>query len=417
MVWDPETLGSEVALHVVMKQSSKFFDLIFEDGGELETIADLERIAAEHPHPDWVHFPGPLFRFLLYHIKETGGTAMAISANHAVMDASMMQLVTEDLDQAIALAAGGTMSAASMVARLPAHVDYKVWADSYYNLRTSSEARAATKWHVQRLASISTHVKTGHLLPVRPQVTKVPDAAHFRFEVPGIHKLREEHPSISPAVLVKAAVALVDVQRTGYTHAVFHSLEAARAHFPFVPKSVLDHASGSSQFEAMDVSGPTFQMVVDVVEIDRGADETALGFLERMQADQRALTKHASAPLLEIIKGLDRASPGAGDVVPRLIGTPHFNWVPGLGQADQDASSHVKMVNAVNRSTTGCTYHAGLGGDKGQTIVVNVSGAGACDEEAAALLGKKTVAVVEWLVKRENWNAPVSSFTAALEGL
>lgn len=415
-MWDSDTLGSDVALHVVMKQSSKFFDLIFEDGGELETIEDLKQIPEHHPHPDWVKFPGPMFRFILYDIKETGRAATVVSMNHAVADATMMQLLQEDLDRAFALAAASSTSA-EIVSQLPAHVDFKVWADSYHNLRTSSEARAATKWHVKLLKSIADHVRDGDLLPCKPRASRGPDPTRFSFEVPDIHQLRKEHPHITPTILMKAAVALVDVERTGYTHAVMVNLEAARTHFPFLTKSMLEQPSVGTNLEATDVSGPTFQMVFNVVEIDGNSGETVLEFLERMQEDQAGLTKHASAPLMEIMKELDKIRPGAGGVLPRLVQTPHFNWPPGLGQTGTNPYPNLKMENGVNRPTTGPTYHAGLGGEKNQTLFLNVYGSGPDDEDEAALLGKKTVAIAKWLVTRQNWNVPVVEFPSSLNNM
>lgn len=392
-----------------MKQSTKFFDLIFEDGGELETLDDLKKIPEGHLDPNLVRPPGPLYRVILYDIKETGGAALAVAAHHAIMDASMMQLVHEDMDRAFALTSGHD-TAEAIVSKLPAHVDYKVWADSYFNLRTSSEARAATKWHVKRLRSIAEHVKAGKLLPARSRTwtSLIPNL--FRFDVPGIHKLRKEHPKITPTVLVKAAVALMDVDRTGYTHAVFGNLEAARTNFPFLSKSMLEHVSGHL-LEGMDVSGPAFQIVFNVVAIDRSAKETVLGFLERMQDDQTALTKYASAPLLEIIKELDKISPGSGELVPQLNYTPHFNWVPGLGQTGTDTFANLKMLNSVSKPTTGMMVHAGLGGEKNQTVFMNVYGAGTYDRDEAARIGEKIVAITKWLATSENWNSPVVEYS------
>lgn len=267
IVWDSDKLESEDALHVVMKQSSSFFNLIFEDGGELATLDDLKSIPEKHPHSDWTTYPGPMYRAILYNVKETGGAAFAVSANHSIIDASMMQLIQEDLDRALVLASTND-TAEAIVSQLPVHVDYKVWADSYYNLRTSSEARASAKWHARRLKSIVEHVKAGNHGLSRTRTLSSPEPVLFSFDIPEMHKLRKEHPNITPAVLVKSAVALVEVDRTSYSHATFGNLEAARTHFPFLPRWILEHASESHQFEGTDVSGPTFQIVFNVVEVD-----------------------------------------------------------------------------------------------------------------------------------------------------
>lgn len=414
LVWDPATLESDIALHVVVRQSPKFFDLIFADGGQLETTADLSKMVDEHSHTEYVKCPGPMFRVLLYDIKETGGAAILISVNHSVIDATfVMQLVMDDLDRAFALAAKSSVSA-DIMTQLPTHIDYKVWADSYYNLRTSSEARAATKWHVKRLKSIADHVKVDKVLPPWSGAPRGTDPIRCSAELPDVDKLRSEHPHITPMVLVKAAVALMEVERTGYTHAVFHNLEAARTNFPFMTQMMLERAPGL--FEGTDVGGPTFQTVFNVVEVDRSAEETVLEFLERMQEDQTGLTKHASAPLKEIVKEMERVRPGAGNIVPKLINTPLLNWLPGLTPGlGPNPYSHMKMVHAAIRPASSFVYEAGFGGENNLTLTLNMYGAKLGDEEEATLVGKKTVAITKWLVTKGNWNIPVSGFTDSLK--
>lgn len=425
LVWDAEALGTEDALHVVLKQTPKLFDLTIEDGGELETMADLDNIAVKLPGRNRIPFSGPLSRAILYDIKETGGAAMVTSINHAIIDASLGQIIQEDLDRALAVVTENSTTA-GILAQLHPHTDYKPWADWHYNLRSSIEARASTKWHVRRLKDISEHFEAGALFPAKPYASPEDKATQFvgaepaslAFDVPTIHKLRKEYPHITATAVVKAAVALMNVHRTGYTHAVFGNLEAARTYFPFLPKAVLEHTSGSRQFEASDVSGPCFQMVVNVVKVSRGENETVLQFLERMQQDQTALTKHAAAPLKEIMSGLDKMSPGAGQLIPRVIDTQHFNWVPGLGTTGTDPLQHMRTTSLVVRPTTGLTVHAGLGGKENQTIFMNVFGDNiVMDQGEAGRVGEQIQAITKWLLTSENWTSRVVSYTESLKGL
>ena len=106
-------------------------------------------------------------------------------------------------------------------------------------------------------------------------------------------------------------MALVDVGRTGYTHALFNNFEAGRTRFPFIPTSL--EAINPEVYEASDVNGPVMQGVCNLVEVPRS--QTAIGLLKCMQAEQLELTKHAHAPLRRIIDALNANGTGAGDVV------------------------------------------------------------------------------------------------------
>lgn len=418
-VWDKEALGSDDVLHVIVKQSPKFFDLIVEDGGELETVEDLGNLAKKHPNSSHVDCTGPLFRVDLYNVKEVDGAGMVVSINHAIIDASSTQIITDDLDRALAgLGRSGEASASALLSGLEPHVDYKVWADSYYNLRTSIEARAATKWHVKRLKMLAEHVKTGVLFPAAPRSGEAAGSRRgeepvtVSIDVPGLEGLRKEFPQITPTVVVKAAVALANVFRTGHSHAAFGNLEAARTYFPFVPRAMLEQASGGGHgFEATDVAGPTYTMVFNLVEVNKGGRETVVQFLQRMQDEQTLLTKYASAPLGDMMKGLDDVSPGAGALLPRLMDTQHFNWRPGLGTTGTDPYQHLRMLEMTVRPTTGLVWHAGLGGPRSQTLFMLVYSDGArVTRDDAASMGALAVAVTKWLTTRENWARPVADF-------
>lgn len=415
-------LDSKEALHVIMKQAPAIFNLMFEDGGELETLEELESAAKKPTSPELVDYPGPLCRITLFHVHEIEGAAMVVSLNHAVVDASHAQRILEDLDRTLAVAgARSGVSATELLSGLEPHVDYKIWADSYYNLKTSIEARVATKWHVKRLKSLPEHVKAGALFPsavrsgeaVRIRRGAEPVAAMV--DVPEFHTLRKEHPEITAPVVVKAAIALANVHRTGHSHAVFGSLEAARTYFPFVPKAIVEHATGGHQLEATDVNGPTYQMAFNLVEVKKGGQESAMQFLRRMQVDQTALSKYASAPLREIMRGLDEVSPGSGDLIPRIIDAQHLNWRPGLATSGPDEFQNLKTLDVGVSPTTGLVFHAGLGGSQGQTLFLYAYADGLrVMRDEAASMGETVVAITKWLTTKDNWNLPVGGLLQTL---
>lgn len=424
-MWDSDALGPENILHVVIKQSSKLLDLIVEDSGDLDTLQELEDMAKRHPIPEYVNYPGPLYRVSLFNVKEIDGAAMVVSMNHSVIDASLAQNIQEDLDRVLgAVSKSASVTASALLSELEPHVDYKAWADSYYNLRTSIEARAATRWHVKRLKLLAEHVKAGALFPSTPRSGEAAgsrrgeEPALVAVDVPGFQTLRKEYPQITATAVVRGAIALANVYRTGYSHAAFGNLEAARTYFPFLPKSVIEQASGGHQFEATDVSGPTYQMVFNLVEVNKGGRETVAQFLQRMQDEQTANTKYASAPLKEIMKGLDEISPGSGELLPRLIDTQHLNWRPGLGTTGTNPFQHSEMLDTVVRPTTGLVWHVGLGGPQSQTLFMLVYGDGSrVTREDAARMGDVAVAITEWLTTKENWTQPMVEFRTALSAM
>ena len=171
-------------------------------------------------------------------------------------------------------------------------------------------------YHVKRLSDLHLHKKA--LYPPAPTprqaITESPDGLDYGFDAPGLLELKVSHPGIIAAVVLKAAMALVNVARTGYTHALFNNFEAARTRFPFIPTSL--EALSPETHEASDVNGPVMQGVCNLVEVPRS--QTAISLLKRMQAEQLELTKHAHAPLRRIIDTLNANGTGAGDMVRKL---------------------------------------------------------------------------------------------------
>jgi hypothetical protein len=320
---------------------------------------------------------------------------MAVS--HAVIDASYAQIYSEDFDRALA----GTTT-------LHEHLDYKIWADSYHSLRTSPEARAGTKWHLKRLKNIASHKKA--LWPQIPQRSKYDptaqdseDGYQFSFEAPDIPKLRKEHTNLTAIVVLKAALALLNIHKTGHTHALFSNLEAARTNFPFLPKSV----EATGQWEATDVAGPTIESVINLIPIN--PSETILDFLQKMQEDQLNLTKYASTPWREIMASLGEA----GKMIPEVNTTQIFNWVPGFGTTGTNPYDNFRMVNAVVRPQVGLAVNAGLGGEKSTTIFLHLRGDALTVEELQEL-AKELERITVWITKLENWEREVGGFKESL---
>lgn len=393
LVRDMGISGPGDALHVTIRHGDKLLSKIFQDGGSLRTVEELRAKAfGSHDH---VSYPGPLARITLYDVEETGTAGAVMCIDHAVIDASTGLMINEDLERALA------------GAPLAEHSEYKLWADSYFNQRTSAEAAAAVRWHCKALEGLGSHRKAlwpPFTMPVDDPEPTLAEAAQPSFEVPDLIAFRKTHPHIAAPMVLKAALALLNIHRTGHTHALFCNYEAARASFPFLPRAVLTR----DLFEATDVSGPTYQLVVNLVE--PRTDDTVVSFLGQMQETQSKLSKHAAAPLREIMSSLGPA----GAMVPEAIGRQIFNWAPGMGLTGTKPHAHFEVLKAEDRPHVGLVVIAGLGGPESCTFFLRVRGTSFTQEgyDGIALDLKR---ITRWLVAEENWGRPVTEYVAALQ--
>lgn len=69
-VWGKELLGTDEALHVVVRHSDEFLDQCLLDYGNVKTVDDLKKIAFKYPYPDHSMFSGPLYRALIVEVEE-----------------------------------------------------------------------------------------------------------------------------------------------------------------------------------------------------------------------------------------------------------------------------------------------------------------------------------------------------------
>lgn len=375
--------------HVIIRPGLKLFNLIFEDGGSVKTRDDLREQIPIYPNNTKCQRPGPLAKIKLFSIEETGTGGAILATHHTIVDAFMVQLLCDDLEKCLA----------SADQPLRPHVDFKLWSDSYYSLRTSSEAAASVQWHAARLGSLPS-LKAA-IWPGMPPEEVTSGGAMVRrvFDAPGIKRLRADH-GLMPATILKTAQALLNVHRTGASHAVFSNFEACRSGFPFLPRSM----EALGHFDASDVSGPTFTSVINVLEVLK-ADESALGLLRRVQEDQEELTRHAAAPA-QLIQ--DELGP-EGHLMEEVVRSQWFNWSPGVGASIGDPYENIEVLNHNPTESSargmGLGVRAGVGGPDGVTYVVIVRTA-IIDEVGAGKIAADLERLTMWLVDPENWDKP-----------
>lgn len=289
----------------------------------------------------------------------------------------------------------------------------KSWADMYHSLRHSPRATTEVNWHVQRLKDIHLHRKALYppaLVP-RKENLDTPDGIDYGFACSGLLNLRKTHSHITASVILKAAMALVNVSRTKHTHALLSNYESCRSSFPFWPDTFRHLGANLADLDAGDVAGPTYNGATNLIAVQRG--ESALGYLEKLQAEQLLLTKYANAPWRRIVEGLDALHPGeeAGKLVADTHSTYFLTWIPGvLGEYER-----IRVANLVIRCALGLVFVAGLGGPDGTMFGVSLRWDVANYSRGETMEFMKDVEkAVLWLVEEENWGKPLGEF---LEGL
>lgn len=341
-----------------------------------------------------------------------------------------LQLLFEDIQTAIA------------GEELVPHDDYKIWSDNYFMMRKSYTGQAQTRWHVERLQGLEKHKAA--LFPRQrapewfhggsnegwspsesdlknfenPHRENLNDSictdTHFvggiqKVHVPDMHKLRDTVKGLSGAVLVKAAIALFNVRHTGHTHALFSSLEAARSQMPFISGEMRDRLG----VDCSNVPGPLYERNIDLIKVQ--PQETVVSLLARLQKLQSKLTKYASAPDLEIMKGLGpEAAAMMEDVGRRQI----LNWAPGVGTMaetkDVMSDQSLGLIFMRARTDEGFIWVAGMGGEDNQTFYLKAIYDDANFKKAeAAEWVEEVLKIVGWMAKEENWKKGVGAVVEA----
>ncbi|KAL5407395.1 hypothetical protein PMIN04_011741 [Paraphaeosphaeria minitans] len=399
---------SGAPIYVTMKPQKKLYDHVLIEKGSVKSVAELQQIAVDYPHREHSVFPGPLFHALLYDIEDIKSAGFVMYVHHIVHDASSMRLFFEDINKALLEPARP----------LAPHVPYQLWSDIYHSLRNSPRATMDVNWHVKRLANIHLHRKA--LYPPahvpRQAIQTSPDGIDYGFDAPALLNLKRHHSHITASVVLKAAMALVNITRTKHTHALISNYEAGRSSFPFWPDTLrhLPGPNGSTlaDLDASDVAGPTMNAVTNVIAV--APAETTLAFLNRLQDEQFALTAHSHAPWRRIIAALDALHPGenAGELIYETHRTQFLTWVPGvLGEYER-----MRIAAIAIRAALGLVFVAGLGGPRATTYGISLRWdvANYSREETMRFV-RDTERAVLWMLEEGNWGRGVGAFLATVE--
>ncbi|KAJ4349391.1 uncharacterized protein N0V89_008006 [Didymosphaeria variabile] len=380
ILWDDAALGDDLALQVTVDLKPDFIEKLIEDKGSLKTVAELKQLTHDMMQVQGTEYPGPLFRAWVVHVEETQCAALIHNIEHTVTDATFGSLFWEDID--IALSGNA----------LKPHVPYKLYCDHFYNMRTSPAARAATKYHVQRLKDLPKH--RAHFFPPldKPMLLEdgKPDGCIHTFSASSLNALMRKHPHLKPSLVLKAATSLLLLHTTNHSHAIFSHWDSSRDKFPFITK----YSTLPANVHASDVGGQLINPILDLISLHPG--ESKLAFLSRLQEEQLLQSKHAAAPLKEIMRGFDAETAG---LFPHYSTECVYNWL-GTNIKGTNAYENLDFVEAVNRRDVHRFYNGaslvrdGRGND---SVVLQIKGSVFTIEEMEEF-GRKIERVAEWLM-------------------
>ncbi|KAM3545909.1 hypothetical protein ARSEF1564_001190 [Beauveria bassiana] len=292
---------------------------------------------------------------------DTSNHFLVLFFNHAIVDAMSLWSILRNLDALLH----------DQTTTLPKPVPYSVWADLWQQNRRNDLSRRAVAYLAARLRGISrfpsalwppqrspgwmiaddsdsssssqlaarnaaresvwngtwASLAEGLRFPRRGRIVRLP-------QLPALHAAH----GITADVLARCALILLNVRQTRAPYAVFSSWEAARS-WPFVPGWMQAHLP-----PAMAVDGPTTQWRLNMYSV--AGDETALGFLKRIQVEEAALAEHNHAPWDDVKAALSEEAAVAEDASFRQ----GFVWDVTLGMSAQDRRHSIyKILEPISR--------------------------------------------------------------------
>ena len=402
------------ALFVTLRASEQWSQSVITETHDIKTpqdIPSLGRIHGENIDVD-PRTGGPLALFFLANVESTGTAGLMVVAHHSIFDAQSMPAFYSDLESHIA-------NSPPAGARTP----YKLYADMYFQHSTSLPAQTSISFHANRFRGVSSsqrkiwppqrcvgwHVGDDRGYQVSPTAA-APTVAQERAQIDNdkgflgligittltrledLSLLRTTH-QISPPVLFKAALAMLNAHLSGTPEAVFANTQAGRT-WPFIDNTVAEYLP-----PPITIAGSTLEMVMNRIGVY--GYETTGEFLKRLEEEQQALTAHAHAPTASISAQLNAADAAVFMAGRRQVLDWNLNPLAKNSES-QHEERKLLLLQVEGFTETMIEWHGGMAGPDVINLTVRWDGAQFGQEEVgrwAALFVKAMV----WLAAAENW--------------
>ncbi|KAL8717189.1 MAG: hypothetical protein Q9225_005551 [Loekoesia sp. 1 TL-2023] len=354
--------GQDLPLYVLFRPNERWFNAAISKSYEVENAQDLSTFHLDDDDIDYAIFPGPLFKAIVVHIRNENSAGLIYIGHHSVFDALSISIWHEDLDIAI------------RTGRPPrGHANFKSFAEKKYFYRDSPNANAACDFHVSRLKSWTkhrsalwppqrapqffrgcysqwTHINGTLGKPQERQILESDPKGIFGINgsvhLPPLPILKSKYNVTAP-IIFKAALALLNVHRTGSSQAFFGQLEAARA-WP-----TAEGDPDPSLPNPMDIAGPTWEVVINRIHVL--PSQPLLSFLYDLQLEQRKLSQFASVPFKKMEALLAATDPveNEHELYDTIYRRQCFNWLP----PSRPQYTHIKEIQMISRMEVGLQWN------------------------------------------------------------
>ncbi|KAK0881591.1 hypothetical protein LTR87_004548 [Friedmanniomyces endolithicus] len=379
-------------LLVSVRNSEDWRQVAMTTGWQVETKEDLKTLLLDHPTFDCATVPGPLVRIHFATVRSDGSSGLIFVGSHATNDMSMTKLWLDDVS-AILTGESTVVPHAQFMDYANAFTQHRegveaengiaYWTNKMQGISTVPES---SLWPPQRAAEwfkgVDTNWTRWNGVPARRGERSVPLEDKRRAQkglrrmvkVQDIARLKSEH-GVPVFMLVKAAIALLNIAHTGGKEALFGTINAARS-WPFSSDySALEREACSGN--PLDISGCTTEYLFDRIPV--GQTKSVLAFMQQVTKDEEQNSAFAHTPFFRIVDRLrDTLSPDdartfadrerdAEAVLP-VIRRQSFNWLPTAPNAQGHAKG-MAMLEMLTRMDNGLTITGFLGADKKSVCV------------------------------------------------
>lgn len=418
-------------LLVSVRNTAQWLNVCMTTGWEVETVDDLKTLLVDHPELDRATVPGPLVRIHIATVRSDGSSGLVFVGSHATNDMSMTKLW---LDDVAALLTGESTP-------VP-HAQFKDYATAFFQHRDGAEADNGVAYWTRKLQGVSSLPEHTFWPPQQaPEWFKGVDAGWGRWngakarkgeraisadekrdaqkgirkivKVDSISRLKSEH-GVPVFMLVKAAIALLNVAKTGGKEAIFGTLNAART-WPFSS----DHSALEREAlcaNPLDISGCTTEYVLDRISV--GQTKNVVAFMKQVTKDEEQNSGFAHTPFFRIVDGLrDPVSDedsrtfaererDAEAILP-LIRRQSFNWLPTAPNAQANPKG-LRMLEMLTRMDNGLTITGFLADDKKSVVLSCTWDAEHLSHRQSEKALDELAAFVDAMGKEENWGLTIN---------
>ena len=418
-------------LLITVRDSQEWLRTGLTSGHSVETPDDLKTLLLEHPELDNASMPGPLVRIHIAAVTSDNTSGLVFVGSHATNDMSMTKLWLDDVAN---LLTGES-------APIP-HALFKDYANAFWKHRDGFEASngvaywsrkhqgisntpESTLWPPQRAAEWfkgvdlgwsrwdGTKARRGERGVSQEEKRRAQKGVRNMVKVQDLTSLKSKH-NVPVFMLVKSAIALMNVAKTGGKEAIFGTINAARS-WPFASDyAALDRETFSGN--PLDISGCTTEYVLDRVAV--GQHKNIVQFMQDVTKEEEQNSAFAHTPFFRIVDALrDPLSSSdtrtwaererdAEAILP-LIRRQSFNWLPQPPNSQANPRG-LRFLEMLTRMDNGLTITGFLMDDKKSVALSFAWDAEHLSFREAERSLAQLTELVDVMGKEENWGLTVA---------